>query len=143
LSRLKIIYTVRIIPDFKNFRHRKLGWNGPYGGVPPFDKVQVAHFKPALEAAMAENLAEIDKSPTIQQRRRLKTRLPKWNAPGSTLERVSTVYGIWAGNDEHAGNARVESEMGPKLAAFSDKITQNEALFRASKRFTIRPKNRN
>ena len=36
-------------------------WSGPYGGVPPFDKVQVALFKPALEAAMSENLSEIDK----------------------------------------------------------------------------------
>jgi len=36
-------------------------WEGPYGGVPPFDRVQVAQFKPALEGAMAENLAEIDK----------------------------------------------------------------------------------
>lgn len=24
------------------------GWTGPYGGVPPFDKVKVEHFKPAL-----------------------------------------------------------------------------------------------
>ncbi len=36
-------------------------WEGPFGGVPPFDKVQVALFKPALEAAMTEQLAEIDK----------------------------------------------------------------------------------
>ena len=36
-------------------------WTGPYGGVPPFDKVKVEHFKPALEAAMAENLTEVDK----------------------------------------------------------------------------------
>ena len=35
-------------------------WTGPYGGVPPFDKVKVEHFKPALEAAMAETLKEID-----------------------------------------------------------------------------------
>ena len=36
-------------------------WQGPYGGIPPFDKVKVADFKPALETAMAENLAEVDK----------------------------------------------------------------------------------
>ena len=36
-------------------------WSGPAGGVPPFDKVRVADFKPALQAAMTENLAEIDK----------------------------------------------------------------------------------
>src|SRR5215217_5389564 len=36
-------------------------WAGPHGGTPPFDRVQVSQFKPALEAAMAENLAEVDK----------------------------------------------------------------------------------
>src|SRR6185369_1931276 len=38
-----------------------LQWVGPYNGVPPFDQVKVEYFKPALEAAMEENLAEIDK----------------------------------------------------------------------------------
>ena len=37
-------------------------WEGPYGGVPPFDRVQIALFKPALEAAMTEQLAETDRS---------------------------------------------------------------------------------
>jgi hypothetical protein len=32
-------------------------WSGPYGGVPPFDRVQIAYFKPALETAMAESLS--------------------------------------------------------------------------------------
>src|SRR6185295_12985881 len=35
-------------------------WSGPYGGVPPFEKVKVEDFKPALETGMAEALAEID-----------------------------------------------------------------------------------
>lgn len=39
-------------------------WAGPYGGIPPFDAVKVEHFKPALEAGMAEQLAEIDKIAT-------------------------------------------------------------------------------
>jgi Entner-Doudoroff aldolase len=34
-------------------------WAGPYGGVPPFNEIRVAHFEPALEAAMQENLDEI------------------------------------------------------------------------------------
>ena len=29
-------------------------WTGPYGGTPPFDKVQVADMQPALEQAMAK-----------------------------------------------------------------------------------------
>src|SRR5207249_2264889 len=35
-------------------------WSGPYGGVPPFDRIKVGHFKPAIETAIAENLREID-----------------------------------------------------------------------------------
>ena len=34
-------------------------WTGPYGGVPPFDKVDVAMFQPALESAMESARAEI------------------------------------------------------------------------------------
>src|SRR5262245_305045 len=47
-------------------------WTGPYGGVPPFDRVSVGDFKPALEAAMTENLDEVEKiasdnnSPTFE-----------------------------------------------------------------------------
>lgn len=40
-------------------------WEGQYGGVPPFDKVSIADFKPALEAAMAEQLDEINKITSI------------------------------------------------------------------------------
>ena len=36
-------------------------WTGPYGGVPPFDRVKVEHFKPAIEAGMAEHLGEIER----------------------------------------------------------------------------------
>ena len=35
-------------------------WTGPYGGVPPFDLASVSLLEPALEAAMASELAEID-----------------------------------------------------------------------------------
>src|SRR5438105_14063885 len=36
-------------------------WQGPWGGVPPFGRFKPADLKPALEAGMAENLAEIDR----------------------------------------------------------------------------------
>ncbi|HSG81204.1 MAG TPA: M3 family peptidase, partial [Gemmatimonadota bacterium] len=35
-------------------------WTGPYSGVPAFDRMDLAAVKPALEAGMAMNLAEID-----------------------------------------------------------------------------------
>jgi len=32
-------------------------WPGPHGGVPPFDRVKLEHFQPAVEQAMADSLA--------------------------------------------------------------------------------------
>lgn len=105
-------------------------WEGPYGGVPPFDKVKVADFKPALEAAMAENLAEIDKIANNPEPATFDNTIAALEKAGHTLDRVSTIYGIWSGSMSNPEVQAVESEMAPKLAAFGDKITQNTALFK-------------
>src|SRR5262249_52985290 len=48
---------------------------------------------------------------------------------GATLSRVSTFYGIWFSTMNTDDFQKVQTEMNPKLAAFNDKITQNEKLF--------------
>jgi len=105
-------------------------WEGPYGGVPAFDKVRVEDFKPALEAAMAENLAEIDKIAANPEKPTFENTIAALERSGRTLDRVQTIYGIWGSNMSSKQYQAVESEMDPKLAGFSDKITQNEALFK-------------
>ncbi len=105
-------------------------WDGPFGGVPPFDEVKVADFKPALEAAMAENLAEIDAIANAKSAPNFENTIAEMERAGSELKRVRTIYEIWGGNLSTPGLQKVESEMEPKLAALSDKITQNEALFK-------------
>lgn len=105
-------------------------WEGPYGGVPPFDKVRVARFKPALEAAMAENLSEIEKIAGNKSAPTFENTIAEMERAGSALERVATFYNIWNGTMSTPELRAVEREMGPRLAAFSDRITQNEALFK-------------
>lgn len=104
-------------------------WTGQYGGLPPFDKVKVADFKPAMEAAMAENLAEIEAIANVRSAPTFENTIAALETTGKTLERVSTVYGIWSGNMNSDEFGKVEEEMDPKLAAHGDKITQNSALF--------------
>jgi peptidyl-dipeptidase Dcp len=105
-------------------------WSGPYGGVPPFAKVKVEHFKPALLAAMDENRKEIaaicdnPAPPTFEN-----TILALEDA-GRTFDDVSTVYHIWSSTMAGTDFQAVEVEMASKLAAFSDEITQNEKLFK-------------
>jgi len=105
-------------------------WVGPYGGVPPFDKVRVADFKPALEAAMAENLSEVERIASDPAAPTFENTIAALERTGQTLDRVTTFYGIWSSNMNGPEFQTVQREMAPRLAAFSDKITQNEALFR-------------
>ncbi len=105
-------------------------WSGPFGGVPPFDKVKVADIKTALEAAIAENLAEVEAIASSREPATFENTIAALERTGSKLARVSTVYGIWASNMSSPEFRTIESEMGPKLAARQDRIRQNEALFK-------------
>jgi peptidyl-dipeptidase Dcp len=105
-------------------------WTGPHGGVPPFDRVQVAFFKPALEAGMAEQLAEVDKIAADPAAPTFENTIAQLERAGQTLDRVTTVYGVWGSTMNTPEFQAVQREMAPKLAAFGDKITQNEALFK-------------
>ncbi|RYZ45137.1 MAG: M3 family peptidase, partial [Chitinophagaceae bacterium] len=100
-------------------------WTGPYGGIPPFDKVQIVHFKPAMEAAMAAQLAEVEKIAANPQAPTFDNTLAAMEAAGKTLSRVQTVYGIWSSTMNSKDFQAVEKELAPKLAAHQDKITQN------------------
>jgi peptidyl-dipeptidase Dcp len=104
-------------------------WEGPYGGVPPFDKVQIPLFKPALETAMAEQLAEIDKIATNPAPPDFENTIAALERAGAAYDRASTLYFIWASNMSTPEFQTVQREMAPRLAAFNDKITGNEALF--------------
>ncbi len=104
-------------------------WTGSYGGVPPWDKVKVSDFKPALEEAMEENLREIDAIANVRSVPTFENTIAALEQSGKKLDRVSTLYGVWGANMNSDEFGKVEAEMDPVLAAHSDKITQNTALF--------------
>jgi peptidyl-dipeptidase Dcp len=104
-------------------------WSGPYGGVPPFDQVRVEHFKPALEAAMAEALAGIERIAEDPAPATFENTIAALERNGRALERVGSIYGVFSGTMRTAAFQQVEREMEPKLAAFRDRIVQNGKLF--------------
>ena len=105
-------------------------WTGPFGGVPAFDKVGVADFKPALETAMATSLAEIDRIANDPAPPTFQNTIEALERTGDSFDRVTTYYGIWSSTMNTPDFQPVQREMAPKLAAFSDQINQNVALFR-------------
>ena len=108
-------------------------WQGPYGGVPAFDKVKIIDFKPALEQAMVLKQREIDAIAGNKAAPDFENTIVALEKCGMALSRVRTYYDIWSSNLNSPEFEKVEAEMEPKLAAFNDKITQNEALFKRIK----------
>src|SRR5262245_60318134 len=105
-------------------------WTGPHGGAPPFDRVKVEDFKPALEAGMAEQLGEIEAIANDPAPATFQNTIAALERTGRKLDRVTSVYAIYSGTMSTPDFQAVETEMAPKLAAFGDQITQNEKLFR-------------
>ena len=104
-------------------------WSGPYGGVPPFDRVNVADFKPALEAAMAAELAEVEKITSDPEAPTFESTIAGLERSGRMLNRVAAVYRVWSSNLSSEEFRAVEQEMAPKLAEHGDKVLQNPLLF--------------
>jgi len=104
-------------------------WTGPWGGVPPFGRFKVSDLKPALQAAMDESLAEIDRIAADPAQPTFDNTIAAMDRAGHSLDRVGAIYGVYTSTMDDAPVQAIESEMEPKLAAFSDRITQNSRLF--------------
>ncbi|WP_310539559.1 M3 family metallopeptidase [Phenylobacterium sp.] len=105
-------------------------WTGPYGGVPPFDKVKVAHFAPAIEAAMAAELAQVEAIAANPEPPTFANTIEALERTGDAKNRVDTLMGIWSGTLSTPEMRAVDKEMAPKDAAHADAILQNAALFK-------------
>ncbi|WP_448551640.1 M3 family metallopeptidase [Thalassotalea montiporae] len=104
-------------------------WTGPYQGVPAFDKVSLIGLKPALEKAMALNLAEIEAIANNPAPANFENTIVEMERAGKVLNRIFRYYGIWSANRSSAEFREIQSEMAPKLSAFFSKISQNDKLF--------------
>ncbi len=79
---------------------------------------------------MAEHMAEIERIVTNPEPATFANTIEALERAGRTLNRVATVYSIWGSTMNSPEFQVVQREMAPRLAAFSDRIMQNEALFR-------------
>lgn len=104
-------------------------WTGPFDGTPAFDKMDLAQLKPALEAGMAMNLAEVDAIANNPEPPTFENTILALEDSGRDLGRVFSYYGVLSGNMSTPAFRAIQQEMAPRLADFGTKITQNEKLF--------------
>jgi peptidyl-dipeptidase Dcp len=108
-------------------------WTGPYGGVPAFDKMEVADIQSAVEYGMEENLKEIEAIANNEAAPTFENTIEAMERSGAYLDRVFSYYGIFSSNMSSPEFREVQAVLAPKLSEFSSKINQNEALFKRIK----------
>lgn len=115
----------------KQLQHNQIlaPWQGPYQGVPAFDKVKLAELKPALEIAMTNNLAEIEAIANNPAPPTFANTIVAFEASGKDLDRAYAYWGIWANNMSSPEFREIQAEISPKVSAFESKIIQNKKFF--------------
>ena len=104
-------------------------WNGPYGGVPAFDKMTVNDIQEAVETGMELNLAEIEAIANSTEPATFENTIAAMERSGAELDRVFSYYGIMSANMSSPEFREIQGVLAPKLSEFSSKINQNKALF--------------
>jgi peptidyl-dipeptidase Dcp len=104
-------------------------WGGPHGGGPAFDKVETAHFIPALEAAMAQKRADIAAIADNAAPPTFANTLEALEASGALLTRASRLLGVYTSTMNTPAMREVQTWASTRLAGLRDEITHNPALF--------------
>lgn len=104
-------------------------WAGPYGGVPPWDKIDTKDFVPAFDAAIDAARAEVAAITANKEKPTFENTIAALEKSGASLTRLQNLFGVYSGNLNVGDVPEIELVVYPKLAAFGDEVNQNEALF--------------
>ena len=104
-------------------------WQGPFQGVPAFDKVTQTGLVAAMDKAMADKLAEVELIANNTDGPTFENTIVAMEKTGAELSRLFTYYGIWRSNKSSPEFRALQSEIAPKLSTFYSKINQNDKLF--------------
>jgi peptidyl-dipeptidase Dcp len=104
-------------------------WTTPFG-VPPFDRIEEAHFPPAFDAAMAAQRAEyaaIADNPTAPS---FANTIEAMERAGSLLNRVAATFFNLAASRATDALQAVERDVAPKLARHNMELALDPGIFR-------------
>ena len=104
-------------------------WPGPYGGVPPWDRMAPEHFPAAFDAAIAEQRREIHAIAVNPEPPSFDNTIAALERSGHALDRVERMFGVARENVTTPAYQALEREWQPKLSAAADDIVFNKGLF--------------
>ncbi len=104
-------------------------WEGPYGGVPAFDQMDLALLEPAVEQAMQNHLAALDAIANDPEPPTFDNTIVAMERADAEIGRLFTYYGIWSSNLSTPEFREIDMRLAPKLSEYRSTIIQNTALF--------------
>ena len=103
-------------------------WNTPYG-TPPFNEIETAHYKPAVEESISEAKKEIDLIAENPQKPDFENTVAALEMAGQALSRITPVLFNLNSAETNKHLQETAQEISPLLTRFSNDITLNEKLF--------------
>lgn len=107
-------------------------YNTPYG-VPPFDKIQTAHFVPAFEEGMKQQQKAVAAIYKQRSKPTFANTIIALESSGKLLSRVSTVFFNLSSANTSAELEAISKEIAPELSKNNDDIYLNSDLFKRVK----------
>jgi len=104
------------------------GWDTPYG-IPPFEKIKIEHYMPAIKAGIEAQNAEIQAIVDCPDDPSFENVVAALDRSGAILSRVSNVLFNVSESDYSIELNAIVEEATPMLSAHSDGIMMNPALF--------------
>jgi peptidyl-dipeptidase Dcp len=104
-------------------------WPGPYGGVPPWDKVRSEDFPAAFEAALADEKTSVARIATDSRPATFENTIEALERAGEVKDRVLRVFSVMRLNLSTPEYRALDSEWQPRLAAAADEIRFFPGLF--------------
>jgi len=97
--------------------------------LPPFAEIRDEHYRPAFDAGMAEQLAEVQAITANPAEPSIDNTLIELERSGQVLTRVATVFFSLSSSDSSDFGTALEEELAPLLAAHTDAIRLDPALY--------------
>ena len=97
--------------------------------LPPFDQIDDAHYRPAFERGMADQLVEIEAIANTADTPTFENTVVQMERSGRLLTRVANVFFGLTSADTNDVLDAIEAEIAPTLSTHNDQILLNDTLF--------------
>ena len=108
-------------------------WTGPYEGVPPWDKVKVAQFPAAFQAAMQASKAEFEAMLAKPEAITFDNTITASELSGEKIGRLFSIWGVYSSNLSSPEVRKIQAEWEPKVSAFFSELSLDARYFQRVK----------